>query len=691
MTGVDLELGGVAVRAGDLPLLRRSPDGLASACGSRSPRRSNAAARASRSSRPTGGPSTPPPPSSTEARRSCGCSPRPSTGRRSSGSRASWTAARGAATSSSSGRSGAGASTSSTTRTSTSATPTRRRRPASPPRVPRLRARPRCGGRRLPLDGREQPAAGALARGPAAGDAREMLGHLRSGRFEACALPFTMHAEAASIDELARQLRFAAELRGARRRDRDGHADRRAGRAAGPAARARRGRRALPRGRAQLGLPRGAVPDRRRDAAAGVLLGDRERQARARLAHRQPARHRVPRGQPARARRRRTATPSTCCPSTSLRSRCAATRTPARTRRSACRGPGPARRIRSTCCICAYRDCSPTTPGRARAGRDRGGMGERVRVPGARSVDEPRVLRGARGAPRRRPRDVRRRLGRLVGRRSRLGRARGRLQPPRAGDRADGADAAGDGGRAHRRRAPARSRGRRRLRAHGALRRAHLVRGAPGRRRAHRPRVGRRCSGRRRQRSRSRRRDRAEALLGAAAARFRSDRSDSHPRAQPERPPAERRRRHLPAGAPCRPRPAVVDVERGERVPHALGPPEPSRNRPQGRLLSFVARDVPGLGYRRFELVADDAARRGGGAGHARERALPPRARRRGRLRDGPPRPRARARARRRRERVRLRAGRARPLRRAASTATRRAFRRAEPLRIAGADAGPTR
>ena len=42
----------------------------------------------------------------------------------------------------------------------------------------------------------------------------EMLGHLRSGRFEACALPFTLHAEAASIDELARLLRFAAELRG---------------------------------------------------------------------------------------------------------------------------------------------------------------------------------------------------------------------------------------------------------------------------------------------------------------------------------------------------------------------------------------------------------------------------------------------------------------------------------------------
>ena len=37
----------------------------------------------------------------------------------------------------------------------------------------------------------------------------EMVELLRAGRFEACALPFTMLAHAASIDELARQLRFA--------------------------------------------------------------------------------------------------------------------------------------------------------------------------------------------------------------------------------------------------------------------------------------------------------------------------------------------------------------------------------------------------------------------------------------------------------------------------------------------------
>jgi hypothetical protein len=41
----------------------------------------------------------------------------------------------------------------------------------------------------------------------------ELLDLLRTGRFEACALPFTMHAHAASIDELARQLRFTGELR----------------------------------------------------------------------------------------------------------------------------------------------------------------------------------------------------------------------------------------------------------------------------------------------------------------------------------------------------------------------------------------------------------------------------------------------------------------------------------------------
>ena len=182
-------------------------------------------------------------------------------------------------------------------------------------------------------------------------------------------------------------------------------------------------------------------------------------------------------------------------------------------------------------------------------------------------------------------------------------------------------------------------------------------------------------------------RDRAEALHEAARARFRAGAPRLDPRAQPERPRAHRPGRALRAGGACRrDRPlAVVDVERGERVPHAFGAPEPSRNRPQGRLLSFVARDVPALGYRRFELVADGAARaRGRGRApleneHYRveldaEGGYALRARR----------PRARARPRRRGERVRLRAGRPRPVRRAASRDGARASRRRAHLRAAG-------
>src|SRR4029078_8098789 len=48
---------------------------------------------------------------------------------------------------------------------------------------------------------------------------------------------------------------------------------------------------------------------------------------------------------------------------------------------------------------------------------------------------------------------------------------------------------------------------------------------------------------------------------------------------------------------------AVVDVERGARVPHAFSPPEPGRNRPQARTLSVGAGRGPALGYRCFELV----------------------------------------------------------------------------------------
>jgi hypothetical protein len=41
----------------------------------------------------------------------------------------------------------------------------------------------------------------------------ELLRRVREGRFEVCALPYNMHTEAYSIDELARTLRFADELR----------------------------------------------------------------------------------------------------------------------------------------------------------------------------------------------------------------------------------------------------------------------------------------------------------------------------------------------------------------------------------------------------------------------------------------------------------------------------------------------
>ena len=44
-------------------------------------------------------------------------------------------------------------------------------------------------------------------------DRRRFFNRVREGRIEICALPFSMHTEAYSIDELARQLRFADELR----------------------------------------------------------------------------------------------------------------------------------------------------------------------------------------------------------------------------------------------------------------------------------------------------------------------------------------------------------------------------------------------------------------------------------------------------------------------------------------------
>jgi hypothetical protein len=51
---------------------------------------------------------------------------------------------------------------------------------------------------------------------------------------------------------------------------------------------------------------------------------------------------------------------------------------------------------------------------------------------------------------------------------------------------------------------------------------------------------------------------------------------------------------------------AVVDAESQSRVPYAFGRPETARNRPRGVPLSFIARDVPALGYRRYDLVEGD-------------------------------------------------------------------------------------
>jgi hypothetical protein len=44
-------------------------------------------------------------------------------------------------------------------------------------------------------------------------DRSRFFDSVREGRIEICALPFSMHTEAYSIDELARQIRFADELR----------------------------------------------------------------------------------------------------------------------------------------------------------------------------------------------------------------------------------------------------------------------------------------------------------------------------------------------------------------------------------------------------------------------------------------------------------------------------------------------
>jgi Glycosyl hydrolases family 38 N-terminal domain/Glycosyl hydrolases family 38 C-terminal domain len=60
---------------------------------------------------------------------------------------------------------------------------------------------------------------------------------------------------------------------------------------------------------------------------------------------------------------------------------------------------------------------------------------------------------------------------------------------------------------------------------------------------------------------------------------------------------------------------AVEDVERGERQPHVAESQEHARFRPAGRFLSFVARDVPACGFRRYALVVAEAEESGAGDG----------------------------------------------------------------------------
>src|SRR5207245_1948994 len=66
-------------------------------------------------------------------------------------------------------------------------------------------------GRRRGGGGRPRRRAGRRPAPRAAGEA--FLGRVREGRVEVCALPYSVHTEAYSIDELARTLRFADSLR----------------------------------------------------------------------------------------------------------------------------------------------------------------------------------------------------------------------------------------------------------------------------------------------------------------------------------------------------------------------------------------------------------------------------------------------------------------------------------------------
>ena len=132
----------------------------------------------------------------------------------------------------------------------------------------------------------------------------EFLGHLLSGRFEVCALPFTMHVEALSIDELTRQLRFAHDLR--RRHGVEVVTAMQTDVPGAPPG--------LPLVLADAGIRYLAVAHNWAARATPHLTGGETLprafnwateggQAGARLAHRQPTRHRVPGREPPRARR----------------------------------------------------------------------------------------------------------------------------------------------------------------------------------------------------------------------------------------------------------------------------------------------------------------------------------------------------------------------------------------------------
>ena len=512
----------------------------------------------------------------------------------------------------------------------------------------------------------------------------EMLDHLRGGRFEVCALPFTL-ARRGGVD---RRARAAAPLRGrAARRTASRSSPR-----CRPTCRARRPacRSCSPAAGVRYlavahnwAVARRAVPDRRRGAAARIPLGGRGPASAcssgtptARTASR--TWRATCSGSPT-----RTATRSSCCRSTSPRSR---------SRGYPYAGPhetlglpdgrGAARRIRSTSCICACRGCSPTTPAPSLVPAEIvRAWDERVRLPASsarrRTASSSRELEERHGAGLETFRgdwadwwaDGLGSAAREVGFNRRAQAAVRTAQTLHV-----------DGRRARRRRARLElAEADRGLRAHGALRRAHLVRGASRRATRSRAASRARCSGSRRRRSRSRRATAPTRCSSAAAARFRRAprrrRSSCSTRAAFAR---TRRRRGVPAGEPCRRR-ARRRRRRARRARAAArwGRPSRAATGRRGGVLSFVARDVPGA---RLPPLRARRGRRADarcdGAGHARERALPRRARRRGRLRGEPARPRARARARRRGERVRVR-------RRSSTTATAGRCRRRARVRRA--------